>query len=236
MVDIDTSTIIKDVEFIKSITYTKGDALYSKEPIYVIYPSRFEQLDMVEIKRDVTVLSIVGIFDKTLTKYSSLILPIKVTYSPMDIEKTIVDDAEYTVLSFDKGVIVDNLNLVIEAKLIYTFLDEPFVKGNVPFYITEDNLSTAFMHNKKLIKNDVGYNKAIIDMLVSMVARQESDPTKYYKENPIGKPYWISIQNPYLSYSSTGSKIIGSYMKDGTLGAMVDKNRKETNFERTIRQ
>jgi len=219
-----------------------GSSLKTTADIKVMFPSRYINKGLAIMGDTVTVLSIYTIIDEN-DNYAVVNAPIMVELSPNMTTEVEVDGKSYTVLEFSKGdIFITNTSLIIRNGNIYELFDELFIHGNIPWYLNYEDLSNLFKLSSKYAGTNIGDNPLAMEVLASIIARDKNDKTvlfrKLAKDMSVlrkNNPAFIALLNIYYSFTSTMSKLSGSYFKDGITSALVNKETESNAVEDMIK-
>ena len=234
MEHIKTNSLKHNPEVIKSYFRIKDDITIVTEDIKIVFPDRWLNKELAFIEDTVKVIGLFGIIDSK-GNYASSITPIYYDIDPNMISEAICDDGVvYKVLHLEAGsVFLSNNNLVVTDSGVYYIFDEIFIKANIPWYVSYDQLPDILAESRKYCDSNIGDNRILFEVLASMVARGE-DKTEYYRHVHKDKPNWIALNNIYYSYKNTGAKLIGGYYGYGVSSAIVNPEVEATKIEKHL--
>ena len=105
-----------------------------------------------------------------------------------------------------------------------------------------EDLSNLFKLSSKYAGTNIGDNPLAMEVLASIIARDKNDKTvlfrKLAKDMSVlrnNNPAFIALLNIYYSFTSTMSKLSGSYFKDGITSALVNKETESNAVEDMIK-
>ena len=238
--------IVKDLkrkpDLIKTYFKKAGTGLMVTEDIKVMFPSRYVNKNLAIMGDTVTVLSIYAIIDNE-GNYGVINAPIMIELNPTMTDEVEIEGKVYTILEFSKGdVFTNNTSLVIRNGNIYELFDELFIHGNIPWYLNYEDLSNLFKLSGKYAGTGIGDNPLAMELLASIIARNKNDKTMLYRKlakdmSVIKKsdPAFVALLNIYYSFTSTMSKLTGSYFKDGITSALVNHETESNAVEDMIK-
>ena len=141
-------------------------------------------------------------------------------------------------MHFSRGEqLIVNRDIVKDNGDLFTIFSEFFFKANIPFYISEKELTQVFINADKYADSKVGQNAMSIELMTSIVAKWKDDLNVPFRiainNDPNAQVQFVNLLNPYYTFKSTFGRISGSYAKQGRLAALVDPS---TNTENKIEQ
>jgi len=237
----DITKLKRNSKKIKSILNIKGDILSVDEAVTVLFPARYVNKKLAVLGSTVKTLGIFAIVDEH-NNYSVFSVPTFIYLTPFKSESIMIGDREYVSLEFQKGdVFTNNINLVKNKQFIYDLFDEFMLRGNIPWFMAYEDVANIFLKTSKYSGSGIGDNPLAMEVLIATTARYSKDKTKFYrnvikdkaylKEN---KPDFVALLDIYHTFTSTGSKLMGSYFKEGVTSALVNPSTKSTKVEEII--
>lgn len=212
-----------------------GDSYVITKDTQIIFPTRYLEKNLGSITSSVRVIGIYAILDDE-GNYSVSLSPIFQDLTPYNISDVIIGDDEYKVLTYSKNdIFLSSTNLIVSDKFIYDLFDDFYIKGNIPWFLNNEDVAKILVNSKKYTKTNIGNNPLVLEMITSLITRDSNNNKTLYKElvstntdKYKNKPEYIGLNNIYYSYTNTGSKLIGGYFKDGIVGSIVDPETKPT--------
>ena len=157
------------------------------------------------------VCNIVGVLaildDKN--NYGVLTIPGIINVEPNEISSMEIDGELYHVLEIAAGeLLISDTNIVKDTDFVYKIFEATMLRGKVPFFLEYEDMVKVFT---KFYRNTI--------------TKQTGNP----------KPRWVGFMDIYYSFSSTISKVVGSYFKTGVLVANINKQKEPTKLEKVLR-
>lgn len=212
----------------------KDDIHYAEEPISIIFPSVYVNKGLCELGGITKLLCIFAIINYGRKEYAVASAPCMHTFNSLRINDVMIGDKEYKELKYNKGdVVMPTLNTVISDDFIFTLFELFFINGKIPWFLEYENVAGLLQECRKFAGSGVGDNPIAPHILCSLVARCNNNLEEYYRGKintredmvRLGTPSYVGLSNPFLSFESTTSKLIGSYLRDGMKAAvMKDSN------------
>lgn len=219
-----------------------GKVVASKEcKIYI--PARFTERGLAELgATDTYILGICAIVVENF--YAVMNVCAMMRIEPEDINRIKIQGVEYLEFTFSKGsTVITTLDLVKNDQLVYRIYDEIISKGKVPWYMTYDDLGHIFDTAKHHAGANIGENPEVTKLIVSMIARDRNDRSKYYRtiaQDPdtVTKypPAYIPLKSVIYAATNTLNKLAGSYFSTGVVSALVDETSREERIDQILRR
>jgi hypothetical protein len=239
----DIKQLVRNADKVKAALKELPDGrLITTTGCKIIIPCRFEEKGMARIGID---NSIVGIYAMVVEDlyYAVSMVNAMLNIDPSATERIKIDGDDHYVFTFIKGATVfKSVNLIKMDSLVYRIYDEVFSKGRVPWYLNYNDLAGIFDTAKKHAgAGSIGKNREVTELIVSMVARDPKDRTKYYRtavksmtDVEKAPPAMISLRD--VSYApGTLNKLAGSYMSVGVVAALVEPGERTERIESLLR-
>lgn len=218
-----------------------GKVVASQEcKIYI--PTRFSKRGLAEtgVENHITGICAIVVEDKY---YAVMNVCAMIRIEPTQILKVKVDGVEYFEFIFAKGsTVIVTTDLVKIDTLVYRIYDELISKGNIPWYMSYDDLGKIFDTAKKHAGAGIGQNSEVTELIVSMISRDAEDKTKYYrstvkdqkyvKTNP---PAFIPLRSVIYAATNTTNKLAGSYFATSVVSALVSPASRSERIELLLR-
>jgi hypothetical protein len=133
------------------------------------------------------------------------------------------------------------LDLVKNNTIVYYIFDEFFSKGYIPWYVKYEELSKVFDTALYHAGANVGKYPEVIQLITSLLARDKSDKTKYYrtiiknhKELLINPPVFVPLKSIEYSATNTVSKLGGSHMAKGIISSLNSPSKRVERIEKIL--
>lgn len=239
----DYDNLIRDPKRVMLSLVERDDkSVVTKVPCRICFPTRFAQRKLAQLGIDILVIGLFPII--TQEKYYSLLsVNAMVSLGSSEPNKVMIHGTEYYALDYEPGsVIIKTLELVQDSSVIFKLYDELMNKGKVPWYTGYEDLARIYSTAKKHAGANVGENPEVIELLVSLIARDPKDRTKYYgptvkdKKDLITRPpAFIPLRSVQYAATNTVNKIAGSYFSDGVTSALLNPSEKVETIEKILR-
>ena len=239
----DYKQLQRNPKMVMSELVTRPDgSVVTKNGCKIYFPVRYADIELAEVGADNLC---VGIFPIVVQDkyYSVLIVDAMVSLKPSDINKIKIDEIPYYEFVFEPGsVVIATLDLVQDGKMLYRIYNEFFQNGKIPWFIGYEDLGNILDTSKTIAGADIGCGLEVVQLLASLVARDKSNRTKYYRTiinskqdlitNP---PYFIALKNVKYSATNALDKIAGSYYEDGLISALTTPTERVEKIEQVLR-
>lgn len=222
----------------------RGDArIVAKKQVKIYIPARFAERNLAQIGIETHIVGIYAIVVDDLF-YGVSMVNAMLRIEPTSTMKILVDGDEYYEFSFDAGsTVVSSVQLVKTDTLVYRIYEEIFGKGHVPWYLGYGELAKLFDTAGHHAGVSIGSQPEVTELLVSMISRDLTDRTKYYRQtvksledlvrNP---PAYISLRSVQYAATNTTNKLAGSYFSDAMVSALVSPAERTERIESLLRK
>ena len=239
----DPKKLIHDAERVKShLKELPDDRLVAVKPVKIYIPTRFAERNLAQIGIETHICGIAGIVIGD-THYATLLANAMLRIEPTSTLKVMIEDEEYYEFSFDAGAtVLSSTQLVKTDTLVFRIYDEIIAKGRAPWYLGYDELGKLFDTAKSLAGANIGQNHEVTELLISMIARDPEDRTKYYRQTVKSReelrkrpPAIIPLRSVQYSATNTVNKLAGSYWNDALVSALVSPGDRVERIEKLLR-
>jgi hypothetical protein len=238
----DISQLTRDADFIHSVLQQTADnKLVAKKPLKIYIPSRYDERGLAEIGVQTFILGIFVIVCEG--KYAVNNVVAMVPISPSATVKVKIEEQDFYEFSFDQGsVVITSLDLLKNDVLVYKIYKEFIAQGNVPWYLNYNDMASIFDTAKKHANTNVGSNKVVTELIISLITRQKNDLTAYYRtsinspQDVINTPpVFIPLQSVEYAATNTTNKLAGSYFNVGVVSALNSPAERVETIEQHLR-
>jgi hypothetical protein len=239
----DISQLTRDADFIHSVLQQTADnKLVAKKPLKIYIPSRYDERGLAEIGVQTFILGIFVIVCEG--KYAVNNVVAMVPISPSATVKVKIEEQDFYEFSFDQGsVVITSLDLLKNDVLVYKIYKEFIAQGNVPWYLNYNDMASIFDTAKKHANTNVGSNKVVTELIISLITRQKNDLTAYYRtsinspEDVIKTPpVFIPLQSVEYAATNTTNKLAGSYFNVGVVSALNSPAERVEHIEEILKK
>jgi len=227
-----------DPDTIKSSVKQVGNSLVFLKSGKVHIPERYLAAGLINISDSVTMLAIFGII--VGDRFAVSVADAMCVTKPSNITTVSVDGVNYYELQYEKGdQLFTNISLVVMNTLINQIYQEIYSKGNVPWYISYDLISSIFDTSEIHANAFLNTDNAIIELMASVIARDRKDKRVYFRHSEsIDKgvrPIYIPLSSVSYQATNTFTKIGGGYFNEGLTSALVTPSESNEAVEVLLR-
>ena len=216
-----------------SITTLKDCKLY--------IPSRYESIGLASIGVETHVVGLYALVYED-SYYAVCNVNSIMQIAPTSTERIKIGQTEYFEFSFSAGsIFITNTNLVKRDILTYYIYDELISAGKIPWYLSYEDVGSLFDTAKEYAGADIGQNREITEMIVSLISRVKNDRGKFFrtlaKDESIKdtSPAYIPLRSVLYAATNTTNKLAGSYMQHGVVSALVNPSESVEKIEHLLR-
>lgn len=239
----DITKLIRDPIKIHETLSEQGDKLITTKGCKIYTPVLYEEKGLLSIGTEITIL---GIFDISVDdKYNGVSLaPTMLRIEPSTINTVDINGDKYYEFVFLPGsVVIADLMAVKDDTLPYHIYDLFIASGKIPFYFTYSDLGDLFSLAEYQAGIKIGANNAVMEMIVAVISRTESDRTKYYRheiskiaDQHSNPPVYIPFSDVSYNATNTTARLIGSYYDQGVTSALINPSQRTENIETILRR
>src|SRR6185312_2264851 len=164
----DPRKLIHDAAKVQShLRELPDERLVAVKPVKIYIPSRFAERNLATIGIETRICGIAGVVVED-RYYGLFLVNAMMQIDPTSTLKVMVEEDEYYEFSFDAGAtVMPTTQLVKQDTLVFRIYDE---------------LGKLFDTAKTFAGANIGQNHEVTELLVSMIARDPSDRSKYYRQ------------------------------------------------------
>lgn len=237
------SNYVRNAQAVKSVLReTESRQLICLKKCKIQIPMRFNNVGLAQVGADTYIY---GIFVLILEDGNYAVCNVNSMFKivPDKILTTKIEGSEYYEFHFNAGDVVStNTDLVKRDTLIYNVFNEIFFNGNIPWYVEYEDLCKIFDTSKSFADSNVNQNLEVIELIASLISRDQRDRTKYHRraikteeDAKSIKPAFIPLKSVFYAVTNTFSKLAGSYFNDGVVSALVNPSTQSTRIENILK-
>lgn len=238
----DVSTFKRDPERVKRAIARLGDKTIAKETLTITIPEYFTKRGLAEISSDIYIVAIYAIHTED-GFYANSCVPSQMRTEPSKISKTKIGGLDYYVFTYEPGAtIVASNKLKKNNQIAYPIFNDILGKGNIPWQMDYDDVCNILAHAKQFANTDLAENWAVMDVFVSLIARDPQAQELPYRQNlksfeqlVENPPVWSVIRSVQLMASSTLNKLSGAYFSDGVVSSLITETERTSKVEEIYR-
>jgi hypothetical protein len=235
--------IVRNSEYVRAHLHELADdKLVTSKDCAIYIPVRFSECGMASVSVET---NIVGIYLLVMEgKYSAIsLVNTTLRITPQSTNRVVINGDEYYEFVFPAGsTVIPNMNVVQNNKIPYRVYSEFFAKGRIPFYLNYEDLAKIFDTAKKFGGVNIGSEREVTELLVSIISRDSKNRSGYYRQTvetaddvKNKKPAFIPLKSVAYSATNTTNKLAGSYMQDGIVSALVSPSERVERIEGLLR-
>lgn len=233
----DIRQLVRNTEKVGECLQEMDGALYPTEECRIHIPVRFAERGLASIGAETYVIGILPLIIGGF--YSIIMVDALIRIEPSEVNRITVEDTEYYEFVFAPGSeMIPNLNLAMVDTLTYRIYDEIIAKARVPWYLNYFDLAKIFDTAPAFAGANIGRNKEVTELLISIVARDQRRRTEYYRrtiDNPTileeYPPLYAPLKDVSLSATNAVAKLGGGHFRDGTVSAIVSPSERAEPLE-----
>lgn len=232
----DISALVRDPDRVKgSLFVTDNGKIITERGCKAYVPKRYSEKGLAVISGGCTTLGIFGVVIED--KYFSPFIAIaNVHLTPDSMTVVNIRDEEYYEFTFEPGsVFIGSREIVKNDALPYVVYNEFYAKGHIPWYLNYTDVGKIFDTSLSYGGLNLHADHAIFEILTAAMARNHKQVREYYRHMPEGLVRYIALRNIQLQATSTETKLMGSYFRDGMIGALVSPSTRVEEFGRLLR-
>jgi len=203
--------------------------------LYAYLPKRYESFDFLHIGNEIAVF---GVFDIEYNKeLHGFLLPAMIIMIPSEINNVKIDGVDYYKCTFYEGdTFMNNTSIIKNAALASRMFKEFIEYGNMPRFVTYNNIKYLFDNVKEITGINFYMNKVIFEMIYAHLYRDADNLNLQYRNSSKTKqPIFIGSRNVAYGPDSTSAKIFGSYFSDGLNSSLINQSNKQYELEDLMR-
>lgn len=220
-------SLIRDPGLAKQVLEVLPDKkVVAKVTCKIVVPCRFIERGLAYVGIDNYIVGVMALVVED--RYC-----ISTTNAMFNIEPTVtnkikIEGEDHFEFVFEAGSTVFKTTALVKTDvLVYKLYDEIFSKGYVPWYLNYEDLGRIFDTARKHAGAKIGTNKEVTELVVSIVARDATDKTKYYRTviNDLKDltgipPEFIPLRDVTYAATNTTNRIGGSHTRVGIVAAL----------------
>lgn len=231
--------LVRDAAKVNATLTEVGDQLVTLTGCKIYIPTRYAEKGLISVGDETYIVMMYALVidDKY---YAVSNVPARARIEP-DVTNTVsLESDEYFEFIFEPGsVVIANLNLVQDKNLTFDIHEELVGRGKIPWYFNYDDTGKLFDEAPKHAGVKVGANHAILEMIASTIARDETDPTRFYRQIPDIKkvtPFYVPFKSVTYGASNTTAKLMGAYWNEGLTSALINPTENVEAIEELLRR
>lgn len=237
----DIKKLVRNPKSVLATLHEMGDdSLVTATGCKIYVPSRFAERGLAFLGVETYIIGILAIV--VGESYGIMMVNAMIRIDPAETNRVMVGEDEYLEFVFSPGsVVIPNLKLAKTDTLTYKIYDEIISKARTPWYLTYFDLAKIFDTARFHAGANIGYNKEVTELLISISARDPKNRVRYYRQiiqsesdiitNP---PYFASLKDVSLSATNAVHKLGGGYFRNGTVSAINSPSERTERLEEIL--
>lgn len=201
-------------------------------------PVRFSERGLAQIGMESYIIGIYAMIVED-TYYAVSTVNAMIPIDPTETLKIKVQGEDYYEFVFLPGTTVfKSVHLVKTDTLTYKIYDEIFSKGYIPWYLGYNDLGHIFDTAKYHAGANIGTNREVTELIVSIISRNPKDKTQYYRtmiqelaDLTKRPPAYVALRDVTYSATNTLNRLGGSYMQTGMIAALNHQSDRQERIE-----
>lgn len=211
-----------------------GSTIFTKK-VTIQFPVRYQDIRLAVIGEHSYVYGLFAIIVDG--EYALLNVNCYVELGKANIEKVVINNAEYYNFVYEPGDVVFLTNsLVARSNLIFLAIDNFIFLGKVPWYCTYDDVGKLFNTAASYAGTKARMTPAVMQFMAGYIGRYKDNRAKFIREVVKKKEdftknviSWVPLRSVFWSAPGTVNKLSGAYFNDGIVSALNNpSNRVET--------
>jgi hypothetical protein len=227
----DISKLKRKPEIIKNKLKIINGKVHTTDDLTIMFQSKYlaNVLQLADISN--TGISTVGIFAiidndgnygvvNSIGEYN---LPIS------ELDTVLIDNEEYQVCKYSSdSIIFSSIDTYVKSDFIYPVFLHIFSNGNVPWFLNYEDVSDIFKTSGRYGDLGIGNDPMNFELITSMIARCRGNKDRYHKESINSEIAYVGLNDTIYGHTTTESRLIGNYLKDGLLATITKPEEKGT--------
>ncbi|EBV8434055.1 hypothetical protein AVA65_07380 [Salmonella enterica subsp. enterica serovar Minnesota] len=220
-------------------TVMEDQSVVANRAFEVHIPKRFTENNMAEVTDVVTSVVVLGLVIPGEC-YGALIALMGCTMIPSGMREIGIDGEKYLVLEFEKGdTFIENLSVTKDPDMPYHYFMEFNVYARLPWYVQPKMLTSLYDNAKIDLGKAVGSSPQVMRVFNAMQFRDPDNLDNAYRNSKAmldGRPpVIVGLNNSSMLIDGTFSKLLGGYLSDNILAAIINPDSRATDFEKVIK-
>ncbi len=235
----DISKLIRNPsKIIECLIETIDDRVVTSKELKISIPTRFIDRELAYIGVQTHIVGICGLILDDMF-YATMNILAMINIEPSETNRIKIDNDQYFEFVFKPGsTVFKSTNLIKSDLLPYKIYDEILSNGNVPWFMSYEDVGKLFDTAVYHAGANIGENKEVTELIASLVSRDPIDKTKYFRvtidsldDLKKKKPVFIGLKNVVYSATNTVNRLGGSYFSQGVVASLVNPAVREEKIE-----
>ena len=228
-----------DTKIHKAYTVLEDGSVVANRPMEIHLPKRFVENGMAVVGETVWTSCVLGLVIPGEC-YAPLLALMDITLVPLSIREAAIDGVQYLILEFGKGdTLIENLDVLQDPNKPHQYYLEFNLYAKIPWYMKKDDLTSLYDYAQYECGGKVGSSPQVMRVLIGLQFRDPDNLDNAYRHSKAmleGRPpVIVGLNNSAMLIDGTFSKLLGGYLQDNTLAAIVNPDTKVTDLEEIIK-
>jgi hypothetical protein len=233
-----TKDFKENSKLIKSKLSESKESLIAKETLYALIPKRYQDVGLLALGQDVTVLAVFLLIDGK-NNYTVINLPLKIVTEPSVIEDVTLDGVDYIRLTFFKdSLVLKSRKVLKDSSFIFDIVNDFNIKGKIPTFLTPVDITNLYIDAGKYLGSDIAANPIGIEIMLAINTRLKQDintqarlSKKDLRKLTFRDYQYVGLGNVIYGLSTNIAKFTGRYYDDGLTSIILSPDQKQTDIE-----
>ncbi len=210
----------------------KPTGMFCKVDAKIYFPTRYVEANLVMLD---DYIYFYGLAMLVIGKEHAVIRTPALLKTSTDSLKTVmVDDTEMFELSYLANDLMFETKIVQNGTLAYYSLNEFIIKGKIPSYVTQNDLTILYSKSNKFNGISLFDDPIKIEILTSVIARNKDNPNENYRHNLKGEMRWVGLGDKNYGYPDNLARLSGGYLDNALTTALTDDPTEQTSLEKQV--
>lgn len=236
----DVSHLVRSGDRIDKVyTVLDDGSVIANRTLEVHIPKKFVENGMAIVGDTVWTAAVLGIVVPGEC-YAPLLAMMDVTLVPLSIREAAINGVQYLILDFEKGdTLIENLGVLQDPNKPHQYFMEFNLYARIPWYMNKDDLTSLTDYAAYECGGKVGSSFQVPRVFQSLQFRDPDNLDVAYRHSKAmleGRPPAIvGLNNSAMLIDGTFSKLLGGYLQDNTLAAIINPDTRVTDQEEIIK-
>lgn len=236
----DISHLVRnDTKIHNAYTVLEDGSVVANRPMEIHLPKRFAENGMAVVSETVWTSAVLGLVIPGEC-YAPLLALVDITLVPLSIREAAIDGVQYLILEFGKGdTLIENLDVLQDPNKPHQYYLEFNLYSKKPWYMNKDDLTSLYDYAEYECGGKVGSSPQVMRVFNSLQFRDPDNLDVAYRHSKAmleGRPpVIVGLNNSAMLIDGTIPKLLGGYLQDNTLAAIVNPDTKVTDLEEIIK-
>lgn len=241
----DITKLVRDASKVHAVLKELPDGrLVTTKGCKIYTPVAYSDGGLASVGIETWIVGIYAIVADDGKSYGVSMVNAMMRIEPTTTLKVDIDGDQFYEFVFEPGAVVCSDTMLVKIDTItFRIYDEIVAKGRVPWFLTYDDLGKLFNTAQYHAGASVGGQREVTELLISMIARDPKDRTKYYRstvkspaDSLLRPPAYIPLRSVVYQATDTTTKLMGSYFPDALQSALVTPSERVERIENLLRQ